>query len=149
MRSERTTCIRVRSSLLNSPSLINCEVTASDLRYARELQRSCQIGLQAKSLPVTGSYPTYSSRDNERQPGEQIRGDIIVVLKVPYLFAVDAISRHYTVVRLVNQSAAALKTGLKIVFNWYKSNLRVTRYFIFDRHSMRTYFGALAEQWLN
>ena len=132
------------SSLLNSPSLINCEVTASDLRNARELQGPCPICLQAKPLPVTGSYPTYG-RDNERQPGEHIRGDIIFVLKVPYLFAMDARSRHYTVVRLVNQSATALKTGLEIVFNWYKSNLRVTRYFTSDHENV---FGAL-EQWLN
>ena len=48
------------STLLNSPSLINCGVTASDLRNARELQGSCPICLQAKPLPpVTGSYPTY------------------------------------------------------------------------------------------
>ena len=132
------------SSLLNSPSLINCEVTASDLRNARELQGPCPICLQAKPLPVTGSYPTYS-RDSERQPGEHIRGDIIFISKVPYLFAMDARSRHYSIVRLVNQSAPALKTGLEIVFNWYKSHLRVTRYFTSDHEYV---FGAI-EQWLN
>ena len=133
------------SSLLNSPSLINCEVTASDLRNAREIQGPCPICLQAKPLPATESYPTYS-RDSERQPGEHIRGgDIIFISKVPYLFAMDARSRHYSIVRLVNQSAPALKTGLEIVFNWYKSHLRVTRYFTSDHEHV---FGAI-EQWLN
>ena len=89
------------STFLNSPSLINCEVTALDLRNVRELQGPCPIHLQVKPLPVTGSYPTYG-RDNERQPGEHIRGDIIFVWKVP--IAMDARSRHYTVVHLINQS---------------------------------------------
>jgi hypothetical protein len=114
------------NAMLNSPSLINCEVTSGDLRNGRLIQGPCPICLQARPLPVIGRYPTYS-KDEDVQVGQHIRADMVFVNKTPYLFTSDARSRFYSLVRLVNQSSVAMQSGLETIFNFYKGHLKVTQ----------------------
>ena len=63
-------------ALLESPSLINLDVTATDLKNAREIFGPCAVCLQSKPLPVTGSNPSYD-RHEVPMPGEDLHMDVV------------------------------------------------------------------------
>jgi hypothetical protein len=131
-------------ALLESPSLINLDVTATDLKNAREIFGPCAVCLQSKPLPVTGSNPSYD-RHEVPMPGEDLHMDVVYFNKTPYLFCMDAASGKFSMVRLHNKGSEHLRAGVETIINYYKGHLRVTRTISSD---FEANFRAL-EQWLN
>lgn len=131
-------------SLLESPSLINLDITSTDLKNAREIYGPCAVCLQSKPLPVTGSNPSYD-RHEVPTPGEDLHMDIVFTNKTPYLFCMDAASGKFSMVRLHSKNVEHLRPGVETIINYYKGHLRVTRTISSD---FEANFRAL-EQWLN
>ena len=129
---------------LNSPSLINCDLSAQDVKNWVDIEGECSVCLRAKPLPIKGSNPTYK-QEIIVAPGQHIMGDIVFMFKVPYLFTKDQISGTISITRLLGKEGPYVQSGLETIFNWYKSHLRVTQYFSSDYEAV---FRSL-EGWLN
>jgi hypothetical protein len=98
-------------AMLQSPSFINCPITASDVVNARAIFGPCPQCSEGKPFPTTGNNPTYQDH-NISMPGQMLHVDIVFINKQPYLFSVDDISHFMSIVRLVSKKTSDLSAGL-------------------------------------
>ena len=75
----------------NSPSLINCPISAEDIANARVIYGQCKNCAEGKLYPLKGRNETLERQDITA-PGQLIHIDIIYVIKIPFLFSVETIS---------------------------------------------------------
>ncbi len=84
---------------VNSPSLMNCPISADDIVNARIIYGQCRECQEGKPLPLKGRNETLDRLDIIA-PGQLLHVDIVFIVKVPYLFSVDDFCGYMNLIRM-------------------------------------------------
>ena len=111
---------------VNSPSFMNCPISAEDVANARIIYGPCKHCMEGKPLPVKGSNPTLDKFD-VIAPGQLLHVDIVFISKIPHLFSVDDYSGYMNLIRMATKRKESLEHALLALVLYYRSHLKVVR----------------------
>jgi hypothetical protein len=111
---------------VNSPSLMNCPISAEDVANARIIYGQCKDCLEGKPLPIKGSNSTLDKMDIIA-PGQLLHVDIVFISKIPHLFCVDDFCNYMNLIRMASKRKEALEHALLALVLFYRSHLKVVR----------------------
>eukprot|EP01036_Dinobryon_divergens_P038381 gene38381-50385_t len=111
---------------LNSPSLMNCPISAEDIANARIIYGQCKDCMEGKPLPIKGSNSTLDKMDIIA-PGQLLHVDIVFISKIPHLFCVDDFCNYMNLIRMASKRKEALEHALLALVLFYRSHLKVVR----------------------
>jgi hypothetical protein len=111
---------------VNSPSLMNCPVSAEDIVNARIIYGPCKECQTGKPMPLKGRNETLD-REDIIAPGQLLHVDIVFINKAPYLFSVDDYSGFLNLIRMLNKTSVSLQNALIALILFYRGHLKVVR----------------------
>ena len=111
---------------VNSPSLMNCPISAEDIANARIIYGPCKDCMEGKPLPIKGSNSTLDKMDIIA-PGQLLHVDIVFISKIPHLFSVDDFCNYMNLIRMASKRKEALEHALLALVLFYRSHLKVVR----------------------
>ena len=111
---------------VNSPSFMNCPISAEDVANARIIYGPCKECLEGKPLPIKGNNSTGDNEDITA-PGQLLHVDVVYISKIPHLFCVDDYSNYMNLIRMQSKRTEDLQQALLALILFYRGHLKVVR----------------------
>jgi hypothetical protein len=120
---------------VNSPSFMNCPISAEDIANARIIYGPCKDCMEGKPLPIKGHNETLD-REDIIAPGQLLHVDIVFIDKIPHLFSVDDFSGYMNLIRMASKRSDDLQQALLSLILFYRGHLKVVRSFSSDHEAV-------------